>query len=167
MLRRRASVLLALSLVHAAVAAGEELRPARDGRCWEPVALPAVAAGHQHAEAPPPAAPAEFAMVADIGLAPKKKRWEEFVGGKDAAKLRIHARLAGWPSVLNVDRATLPATDEELLMRAARDTWRGLAAFTDRENGLPVDHVRFLGGIDPAQSEIGDYTTASAVGLYI
>src|SRR5262245_5512964 len=110
MLRRRASVLLALSLVHAAVAAGEELRPARDGRApaapgaaWKPAALPAVAPGHQHAEAPPPAAPAEFAMVADIGLAPKKKRWEEFVGGKDAAKLRIHARLAGWPSVLNVD----------------------------------------------------------------
>ena len=33
----------------------------------------------------------------------------------------------------------------------ARDTWRGLAALTDRENGLPVDHVRFLGGADPAQ----------------
>jgi len=162
-----ASAFLALGLGYAAIAAAEEPRAGRYGRCWELVGAPAVASGHSHDEAQPPAKPAELAMVADVDLAPKKRRWEESLGGRDAAKLRIHARLAGWPSELHVDRATLPAADDELLWRVARDTWRGLAAFTDRENGLPVDHVRLLGSVDPSQSEIGDYTTASAVGLHI
>ena len=35
-------------------------------------------------------------------------------------------------------RTTAPSCE-----RVARDTWRGLDALRDRENGLPVDHVRF------------------------
>ena len=164
---RLAGALLALGLGCAAVAAADEARPAGNSRCWEEVGAAAVAAAPVSVDAPPPASPGELAMVADVGLAPKKRRWEESLGGRDAAKLRIQARLAGWPSTLYADRATLPADDDELLWRVARDTWRGLAAFSDRENGLPVDHVRFLGSVDPAQSEIGDYTSASAVGIYI
>src|SRR5262245_8770098 len=162
-----AGALLALGLGCAAAAAADEARPGQKSRCWEMVGATAVATGYAPTEPQPPAHPAEPAIVTDLGLAPKKRRWEESLGGRDAAKLRVQARLAGWPSELHVDRATLPAEDDELLRRVARDTWRGLAAFTDRENGLPVDHVRFLGSVDPAQSEIGDYTTASAVGLYI
>jgi hypothetical protein len=91
----------------------------------------------------PPAAPAEVALVVDATLAPKTRAWEDSLGGREAAKPRIHARLAGWPKTLVADRASLPADDREFLWRLARDTWRGLDALTDRENGLPIDHVRF------------------------
>jgi len=138
--------------------------------CWEPAAPPALAmgaAGSDVAAPPAEAGALQLAMVADVGLAPKKRKWEDSLGGREAAKLRIQARLAGWPSRLAVDRASLPADDTEFLSRVAKDTWRGLAAFTDRENGLPVDHVRFVGGVEPDQAEIGDYTTAASVGLHI
>jgi len=116
----------------------------------------------------PPAAPVEVALLPGADLAPKKRAWEDALGGREAAKLRVQARLAGWPARLLTDRATLPADDRAFLLRLARDTWRGLAALTDRENGLPVDHVRFLGGgVDPAQAEIGDYTSASSAGLHL
>jgi len=125
------------------------------------------AAGIDVAAPPAEARALQLAMVADIDLAPKKRKWEESIGGREAAKPRIHARLAGWPSQLQVDRATLPATDDAFLWQLARDTWRGLAAFTDRENGLPIDHVRFVGGVDPDQSDIGDYATTSSIGLHL
>ena len=50
----------------------------------------------------------------------------------------------------------------------ARDTWRGLAALRDRQNGLPIDHVYFGDdSLDPAKAEIGDYTGITNVGLYV
>jgi len=100
-------------------------------------------------------------------FAPRKSEWERSVGGPEMARLRIHARLAGWPSRFLVDPSELPADDQEFLWRVARDTWRGLSDLRDRENGLPLDHVRFEpGSIDPARAEIGDYTSVSTVGLY-
>jgi hypothetical protein len=42
----------------------------------------------------------------------------------------------------------------------ARDTWRGLSAFVDRDHRLPVDNVRL--GADP---RVGDYTNITTVGL--
>ena len=76
--------------------------------------------------------------------APKKMAWEESLGGKDAARASVRARLRALPErVLAADR-TLPSDDRALLERVARDTWRGIDAFTDRENGLPVDNVRVL-----------------------
>jgi hypothetical protein len=100
-------------------------------------------------------------------LAPKKSAWEAAVGGRDEARRRIRARLAGWPGQLLVDRETLPSDDRAFLQRVAHDTWIGLSAFRDRENGLPVDHVRFRGGVDPAAAEVGDYASISSVGLYL
>src|SRR2546426_821402 len=44
--------------------------------------------------------------------------------------------------------------------RLARDTWRGLEAFTDREHQLPVDNVR-LGAV----ARVGDYTNVTSIGL--
>jgi hypothetical protein len=165
-LRVRASfagALLALSLGFAVWA--EEAPPARVERCWEPPDPPGMAMGSD-GEAPP-AAPVEIAMATAADLAPKKRSWEEALGGRDAAKPRIHARLTGWPQRLLADRASLPADDREFLWRLARDTWRGLDALTDRENGLPIDHVRFQGGVDPEQAEIGDYTSVSSAGLHL
>jgi hypothetical protein len=100
-------------------------------------------------------------------LAPRKTEWERAVGGPEAARLQIKARLAGWPSRFVVDPSELPTDDQQFLWRVARDTWRGLSDLRDRENGLPMDHVRFApGSVDPARAEIGDYTSISTVGLY-
>jgi hypothetical protein len=101
-------------------------------------------------------------------LAPRKKAWEESVGGRGLARALIHARLAGWPTRLAVDPGTLHGGDREFLERLARDTWRGLDALRDRENGLPVDHVRFNASpLDLSRAEIGDYASVSSVGLYL
>src|SRR5207245_9717014 len=64
------------------------------------------------------------------------------------------------------DREALPRTDAEFVARLARDTWRGLEAFTDREHQLPVDNVR-LGATSAAQDEarVGDYTNVTSIGL--
>jgi len=100
--------------------------------------------------------------------APRKAAWERSVGGREAAKEHIRRRLAGWPERLLVDRGSLPADDREFLWRVAADTWRGIAAFTDRENGLPIDHVRFAAASpEPASARIGDYVSPSSIGLYL
>jgi hypothetical protein len=116
---------------------------------------------------PPVSLPAVLLAPAD--LAPKKRAWEESVGGRGIARALIHARLAGWPERLVVDPATLPRDERAFLERVARDTWRGLDALRDRETGLPMDHVRFGGGspLDVSSADIGDYASVSAVGLYL
>ena len=107
--------------------------------------------------------------------APKKMAWEESLGGKDAARASVRARLRALPDrVLAADR-TLPAADRALLERVARDTWRGIDAFTDRDNGLPVDNVRVLppdakapaADAKPADVRVGDYTNVTNVGMHL
>jgi len=112
-----------------------------------------------------PVSPAELPTT---GFAPRKQKWERDAGSPEAARRLIHGRLAGWPSRFRVDPAELPKDDREFLWRVARDTWRGLSDLRDRENGLPIDHVRFApGSVDPAAAEIGDYTSPSTLGLYV
>ena len=92
-------------------------------------------------------------------VAPKKQAWEAAFGGEVAARPHVRGRLAGWPQ----DRVARPPrgeTDQQFVMRLARDTWRGLAALVDREHRLPVDNVRL--GDDP---RVGDYTNITTVGL--
>ena len=111
--------------------------------------------------------PLSRAELGPSGFAPRKHQWQKAVGGPDAARLRIHARLAGWPRRFRVDPAELPRDDREFLWRVARDTWRGLSDLRDAANGLPLDHVHFApGSVDPDRAEIGDYTSVSTVGLY-
>lgn len=99
---------------------------------------------------------------------PRKRAWEESLGGKEAARPHVRARLAGWPARMVVDARTLPADDRAFLLRVATDTWRGLQALTDRENGLPVDHVRLGDGDDTARdTDVGDYTSITNVGLHL
>jgi hypothetical protein len=101
-------------------------------------------------------------------VAPRKKAWEEARGGQEAARPAVRARLTGWPAMLLANRATLPTDDRALLERLARDTWRGLDAFTDRENGLPVDHVRLDEDPgSPPTGKVGDYTNVTNVGLHL
>ncbi len=98
--------------------------------------------------------------------APRKEAWEAARGGGVAARPFVRARLNGWPRALHVDGAALPSDPEEFARRVARDTWRGLEALHDRENGLPVDHVH----LDPASrgspdGRVGDYASPTNVGL--
>src|SRR5439155_1372424 len=51
----------------------------------------------------------------------RKKAWEASLGGEEAAKPYIKARLAGWPARLLADRDALPRTDAEFVARLARD----------------------------------------------
>lgn len=90
----------------------------------------------------------------------KKKAWEATFGGEEAARPHVRARLAGWPARLLAARPPRNETDRQFVTRLARDTWRGLSAFVDRENRLPVDNVRL--GDDP---RVGDYTNITTVGL--
>ncbi|MBI3784542.1 MAG: DUF3131 domain-containing protein [Deltaproteobacteria bacterium] len=104
----------------------------------------------------------------EVVARPKKEAWERSVGGTTAARPLLKARLRGWPRQLLIDKATLPRDDREFLWRLARDTWHGIESLTDREHELPLDHVRFgVTGVAVSESNIGDYTSASNVGLYL
>ena len=96
----------------------------------------------------------------DILVPPKKKAWEASFGGEAAARPHIRARLAGWPERVLAPRPHRDVTDREFIMGLARDTWRGLSSFVDRDHRLPVDNVR-LG----AAPRVGDYTNITTVGL--
>jgi hypothetical protein len=90
------------------------------------------------------------------------------LGSHDATKIPLRQRLRGWPARLRIDKKTLPANDREFLTRLARDTWRGIDAFTDREHALPLDNIAFgENSVDPAKARIGDYTNITNVGLYL
>src|SRR5918996_764176 len=93
-------------------------------------------------------------------VTPKKRAWEATFGGEEAARPHVRARLAGWPGRLLASRPSPDETDRRFMKRLARDTWRGLSAFVDRDNRLPVDNVR-LG----ADARVGDYTNITTVGL--
>jgi hypothetical protein len=138
-------------LIATAVAACGALRPGGDESCE----LGAdVVGGHHEPEASDPV------------VAPIKRAWEARFGGEVAARPHVAARLTDWPRVW---RAGAPPDDDEaFLRRLAVDTWVGLAAFTDREHVLPVDHVR-LGGasLERAEARVGDYTNITSVGLYL
>ena len=109
---------------------------------------------------------AEVAKPLEVKGLLEKKAWEESVGGKAAAREIIRNRLRGWPKPVRVDGKSLPRADRDFLLRIAADTWRGLDAFTDRYNGLPVDRVEF--GNEPVAREsarVGDYTSGTNIGF--
>ena len=97
----------------------------------------------------------------------KKIAWEATRGGQEAAKPQIRARLLGWPSRTRANNNELPADDHAFLLRVARDTWRGLDALRDRENGLPVNSVRLPSTPGATDAHVGDYTSSTDVGLYL
>jgi hypothetical protein len=145
-MRRALAILIATAL-----AACAPLLPVAD----EPCELGAeVVGGHHEPEASDPV------------IAPRKRAWEARFGGEVAARPHVAARLTGWPKVWRADAA--PEDDEAFLRRLAVDTWLGLAAFTDREHALPVDHVRLdVSSLERAAARVGDYTNVTSVGLYL
>jgi hypothetical protein len=100
--------------------------------------------------------------------APKKEAWQDALGGLEAAKPHVRARLVALPQYLLADRAALPATNSAFALRLARDTWRGVDALTDREHGLPVNHVTVTPG--PAGgvvADVADYASPTDIGLHL
>jgi len=105
--------------------------------------------------------------VTDPVIPTRKRAWEAALGGRAAAKRHVQARLVAWPSAA-VHPMTVPGEDEAFLWRLARDTWRGLQALSDREHGLPLDHVRFgNGSVALSDADIGDYTNVTNIGLFL
>lgn len=97
---------------------------------------------------------------------PAKEAWEKSLGTRDAIREQLKARLLGWPETALVNSASLPAEPQAFLQRVAADTWRGLLALSDRDNGLPLDFVRFGDAtVDSSAATIGDYTTPTNIGL--
>ena len=81
---------------------------------------------------------------------------------------RLRARLVGWPKQIETDRSSLPTSDQDLLMRLALDTWRGIDELTDKETGLPLDRIQFSAeGNSTEDAWIGDYTNITNIGFYL
>lgn len=102
-------------------------------------------------------------------LGRRKQAWEAAHGGPEAARAVLRERLEDWPRFLLADRAELLGLDDDALLdRIARDTWRGLAALTDREHALPINHVLFpVGSLAAEHSKIGDYASTTDIGLWL
>ncbi len=97
----------------------------------------------------------------------EKKAWKAGFANVAEKNRSLAARLGGWPDKLIAD-TPLPGDDRAFLERLARDTWRGLAAFTDRNNGLPIDRIAFGGdSVAIEMARIGDYTSPTNIGLYL
>lgn len=123
---------------------------------------------------PPPAPEAHDKLqtnapsLLSVADAPAKKEWEAAQGGFTMSRLAVAARLVDRPERLLVDRDGLPRERDAFLWRVARDTWTGLQAYTDRENGLAVDNVRIEGAlVPPLAVRVGDYTSITNIGLQL
>ncbi len=100
--------------------------------------------------------------------APRKEAWEKQFPNPEALREALRARLEGWPERPPAAMPDLPEDPQAFLRQVARDTWKGLRSLRDREHGLPIDHVRWLGAtFSPAQAKIGDYTSSSNLGLFL
>ncbi|MFI5398281.1 MAG: glucoamylase family protein [Candidatus Binatia bacterium] len=114
----------------------------------------------QHPQLPPGAR--------EIVIPLKKKAWENAFGGEAAARPYVRNRLVALPQQLLADKNSLPQADLEFVWCVARDTWRGVEALTDRDNGLPVDNVGLGDGADgAADARVGDYTSGTNIGLHL
>lgn len=100
--------------------------------------------------------------------APEKALWEKANGGLTLSRLVLGHRVTERPPQLLTNPRSLPKDPTEFLHRVARDTWRGLRAYTDRTNGLAMDNVRVIGNlVTPITPRIGDYTNITNVGLQL
>jgi len=135
--------------------------PAADGAPTTTVPAPPAPEAHEKLATNVPS-------LLTIVEATGKKKWEEEHGGFIASRLAIARRLSDWPERLLSNKAGLPRDREDFLWRVARDTWTGLLAYTDRENGLILDNVRIVGGlVPPLALRVGDYTNITNIGLQL
>jgi len=97
-----------------------------------------------------------------------KKAWEAERGGEAASQPFVRDRLTEIPSRRLLDVHELPENPRELLLRVARDTWRGIDGMTDRVNGLPVDNILLPAkGVIKEELKVGGYTNITNIGMYL
>jgi hypothetical protein len=102
----------------------------------------------------------------DLVVPLEKQAWEQSLGGRQAAIVHVKNRLRGWPVHLLGEPPSTASSNREFLLHLAHDTWKGLDALSDREYGLPFDHVRFKSAsVAVEDAEIGDYTSPTNIGL--
>jgi hypothetical protein len=96
----------------------------------------------------------------------RKEKTEKELPPEEFAKFLI-ARLNGFPEKVFLKKE-FPEDDEEFLMELARDLWGYFDNIVDRERQLPLDNIGFSehATISP-DTEIGDYTNITNIGLYL
>ena len=100
--------------------------------------------------------------------APDKQQWEAEHGGFTLSRFALARRLSDRPVNLLSNPDTLPRTRAEFLQRVAHDTWHGISAYTDKENGLILDNIHLSGGaLPPISLRVGDYTNITNIGLHL
>jgi hypothetical protein len=137
--------------------------------------VPALPPGSPTTTLPPGSAPEvhekgakNVPSLLTIADAPRKKEWEAEQGGRTASRFAIARRLTSRPDRLLVPRGSLPRAQKAFLWRLARDTWNGIQAISDNENGLILDNVRVVGGlVPPLALKVGDYTSITNIGLHL
>lgn len=137
--------------------------------------VPALPPGSPTTTLPPGSAPEvhekgakNVPSLLTIADAPRKKEWEAEQGGMTASRFAIARRLTSRPDRLLVPRGSLPRDQKAFLWRLARDTWNGIQAISDNENGLILDNVRVVGGlVPPLALKVGDYTSITNIGLHL
>jgi hypothetical protein len=162
---RFASILaLAIALLFATPAPAQEsasiwqrivalFRPAPPPAGDEPCVFEGVEIGEVEA-------PAATPVVAVI-----KKAWEANLGGEQAARRYVRARLTRAPSRLLAAHPAKALNDRDFVDRVARDTWSGLEAMTDRINGLPINNIRLAEVDGNLDVRVGDYAGTTDIGL--
>ena len=100
-------------------------------------------------------------------MRPRSRPGSARSAGEEAARPYVRARLVALPERLLAPKRSLPRADADFAWRVAKDTWSGLSALTDRENGLPVDNVHFSSASPGADARVGDYTSGSDIGLHL
>lgn len=94
-----------------------------------------------------------------------KKAWERELGGEEAARKYVRARLARQPARLLGEAPAAGLDDRDFVDRVARDTWLGIEALTDRVNGLPINNVRLAETATGLDVRVGDYAGTTDIGL--
>lgn len=106
--------------------------------------------------------------VREVVRAPRKEAWERQFRNSEELREALRQRLDGWPERPPSAMPDLPEEPKAFLHQVARDTWKGLRLLRDREHGLPIDHVRWVGPtLFPRDAKIGDYASSSNIGLFL
>jgi hypothetical protein len=96
----------------------------------------------------------------------KKHKTEGNISKEEFAKILIK-RLKGFPREVFVYKE-FPKDDYEFLMVLAKDLWKYFDNIVDAEYELPLDNISFSQkGTISDETEIGDYTNITNVGVYL
>lgn len=103
--------------------------------------------------------------VTDV-VAHRRKKSKEDLQTEGFAKFLI-ARLNGWPKKVFVKKE-FPEDNRKFLTELAGDLWKYFDHIVDKEYQLPLDNIGFNeNSTVSAETQVGDYTNITNVGLYL